>query len=35
MSMMAQSRDLTDRRTILAFAETVQTLERHEASCCC
>jgi [protein-PII] uridylyltransferase len=28
MSMVAQSRDLSDRRTILAFAETMQTLER-------
>ena len=28
MSMVAQSRDLSDRRTILDFAETVQTLDR-------
>ena len=28
MSMVAQSRDLSDRRTILGFAETVQTVER-------
>jgi [protein-PII] uridylyltransferase len=28
MSMMAQSRDLADRRTILDFAQVVQTLER-------
>jgi [protein-PII] uridylyltransferase len=28
MSMVAQSRDLSDRRTIQAFAETVHTLER-------
>ncbi|MEZ5799770.1 MAG: HD domain-containing protein [Nitratireductor sp.] len=28
MSMVAQSRDLSDRRTIQALAETVQTLDR-------
>ena len=28
MSMVAQSRDLSDRRTIQGFAETVQTLDR-------
>ncbi|MEI4422393.1 HD domain-containing protein, partial [Streptococcus agalactiae] len=28
MSMVAQSRDLNDRKTIIDFADTVQTMER-------